>query len=185
MTQDSTSGARMGQPAAAGDVPDRSLGTQPADAPSFVQFGQPGLDSQPPYRRSVAGEPMAQPVGESHSRHSAEHPFAAPYQQWPVAHPGVDPTTLAYNRPLAGGRAAAGKSKWSVLAIIGFVVGVVVVGISLFSGIVVLAVAPIALSIRALQDVRRTGKKGIGLAIAGVVLGGISALLYLINIVGR
>ena len=48
-----------------------------------------------------------------------------------------------------------------------------------------LAVAPVAVSVRALHDVKRTGKKCKGLAIAGSVLGGIGALLYLINIFGR
>lgn len=163
-------------------------GGSPWAQPSFQESGTVQPDPQQPgqfYPQS--GQQAAPSTGQQYQPYQ-QYPAggqqaASPYQQFPTADqqsavPYVQPGVSPYGQPDAS---AAGK--WSGLAIAGFVLGLAVVIISLFSGIVVMAALPIALSARALVDIKRSHKKGKGLAIAGLVLGGISAILYIINII--
>lgn len=166
-------------------------GASPWGQPSFQESGpvQPN-PQQPGQFYPQSGQQAAPSTGQQYQPYQPYQQYpadgqqaASPYQQFPAADqqsavPYVQPGVSPYGQPDAS---AAGK--WSGLAIAGFVLGLVVVIISLFSGIVVMAVLPIALSARALVDIRRSHKKGRALAIAGLVLGGISAILYIINII--
>lgn len=145
-----------------------------------------------PYPQYRSDQSAPNPAGRSFPQYSAEQqqagyqPWAAqpapqPYGQVPVGQPGTASYAPAGFSPYAGQPPA--ERKWSGLAIAGFIVGLLVLGISLFSGVVVMAVLPIALCARALVDVKRNNKKGKALAIIGMVLAGISAILYIVNII--
>lgn len=157
---DGTSGSPAGQPPQqypGQPYPGQQYPGQPYPAD---QYAQPQ-----PYGQ---GQPYAQYQPYAQNQPSYGQPGVSPYGQ-----PGVSP----YGQP-----GVPAERKWSGLAIAGFIVALVVLGISLFSGVVVMAVLPIALCARALVDVRRNHKKAKVLAIVGIVLAGISAILYIINI---
>lgn len=148
-------------------------------APAYPQYGPDGTSGSP------AGQPPQQYPGQPYPADQYAQP--QPYGQ---GQPYVQNQPYAQNQPSYGQPGVSpygqpgvpAERKWSGLAIAGFIVALVVLGISLFSGVVVMAVLPIALCARALVDVRRNHKKGKVLAIVGLVLAGISAILYIINI---
>lgn len=71
--------------------------------------------------------------------------------------------------PTPGYAAAPVEQKWNVLAIVAFV-------ISLLS----FNVIAIVLGAIALNQIKKTGEKGRGLALAGIIIGAVSIVLYVI-----
>ncbi|QDP98306.1 DUF4190 domain-containing protein [Microlunatus elymi] len=133
-----------------------------AGQPDPASYGQQApYDQQTPY-----GQQAPAPYGQ-------QNPYGGPDQQF-VGQPGVPGYGLSDpNAP----------KKWSGMAIGSFVIGLVVLCISLFSGYAIAAILPIALGVAALRDIKSHGKKGKALAIVGLVFGGISAILYLIGLI--
>lgn len=182
-----------------------SYGQPSYGQPSYDQqptYGQPGYD-QPAYGQpSYAQQPSTQQPDTQHQggqhqngqhHHNGQHqngqqPTAPVYGQ-PTAQVYGQPGQVQYGDPSVpyvtnpyGQPVATGKRKWSGLAIAGFIAGLVVLGISLFSGFVYIGVLPIMLNVRGLMDVKRNHKKGKPLAIIGLVLTGIGIIFALINI---
>ncbi|MBO0813097.1 MAG: DUF4190 domain-containing protein [Microlunatus sp.] len=144
------------------------------DAPPGQQYAQPAQQyAQPGQQYAQPGQQYGQPMSQ---------PYQQPYDQATPGQPGMP----AYGQPGFAPAVQPGEvleRKWSRAAIGGFVVGLIVLGISLFSGYAVASVLPIALSVVALRDIGRTHKRGKALAITGLVLAGLSLILYLVNMI--
>jgi hypothetical protein len=87
-----------------------------------------------------------------------------------VSESAPPPANPYASSPNAYGAPAAGQ-KWNVLAIIGFV--------SAF----LLPIVPIVLGFIARGQIKRTGEKGNGLALAAIIIGFISVVLSIISII--
>ena len=136
-------------------------GAQAPAAPQQVL--NPAVQYPPPYGQAAA--PMS----------SAPQQPLDPAVQYP-------PNAQTAYPPAPVGVDSSGKRKWSVMAIASFAIGLVVLGLTLFSGYVVIALLPILLGVRAIIDVRSTKKRGMVLAILGIVFAAISGILYVINL---
>lgn len=137
-----------------------------AQAPTAPQQPQnPAVQYPPPYGQAAA--PMA----------------AAPLQP---LNPAVQypPNAQTAYQPAPVGVDSNEKRKWSGMAIAAFVIGLIVLGFTLFSGYVVIALLPILLGVRAIIDVRSAKKRGMVLAILGIVFAAISGILYVISLAG-
>jgi len=170
------------EPGAAQPGP-QSYSQQPYSQPSYPQYGadpqygtQPGTGSQQQYGQQQYGQPGQVYGGQPYPQDPSGQ-AAAPYGQPAVPH-------TQQGAPY-GQTVGTVQRKWSGLAIAGFLVALVVLIIGLFSHISVVSILPIALCIRALIDIKRSNKKGKPLAIVGLVLAGLSLILYLIAIVAR
>lgn len=153
--------------------PQQGAGAWTPSYPQYSSDGTPEGTAGQPYQQYPGQEYPAGQYGQQAQPYVQNQPYgqAQPY----YGQPGVSP----YGQP-----GAPAERKWSGMAIVGFVIAVVALGISLFSGVVVLAILPIALCARALVDVKQHHKKGKVLAIVGLVVACLSAVLYIINIAG-
>jgi hypothetical protein len=118
-------------------------------------YGQQGYGQQPPY-----GQQYGQPPGQQ--GYGQQPPYGQQYGQQPYGqpaygqHPGYPP---AYGRPT------------STLAILALVLAFVFAPAGLILGIV------------ARKQIRRTGEQGDGLALAGIIVGGIFTAIFVVLIV--
>lgn len=132
---------------------------QPGPPPAPVLYGQGEYEQphvqQPPYQQGQYQQPQYQ---------------QPPYQQGQYQQPQAPQATVAY--PTAGPYAAAApNAPYSVMAIVGFIA-------AFFVGI-----AGLIISLIARSKIRRTGERGSGLALAGVIIGAITTASQILAIV--
>ncbi|WP_223846870.1 DUF4190 domain-containing protein [Bifidobacterium rousetti] len=146
--------------------------------PATAQNGQNG---QTAYGQTPQN-PYAQPVQPAYGQ-----PYEQPYEQYGQSQnpyvqpqPGYDYTQSGYGQPGYGqpgysqpgyGYPAPQNPGWNVMAVVGF-------ALSFF-----VAIAGLILSIIGLRQIKRTGEKGRGLAIAGIVISVVQMLFVIVIIV--
>ncbi|MFI7060591.1 DUF4190 domain-containing protein [Kribbella sp. NPDC050124] len=157
-----------------------SAGQQPAGQQSpgqsgATQWAAPGQTTgQSPYGQPAAGSPYGQQSGGAQYGQQGASPYGQPpYAQAGYPPVGAFPTPYGYGYPGSGG----GNN--------GMAIGSLATGIG---GFCVPIAAPVAvgLGIAALVQIKKRGGDGKGMAIAGLVLGGLTTigwLLYLLLIV--
>jgi hypothetical protein len=132
-------------------------------------YGQQGYGQQPPYGQQYGQPPGQQGYGQQYGQpqgqqpaYGQQPPYGQQYGQQPYGqpaygqHPGYPP---AYGRPT------------STLAILALVLAFVFAPAGLILGIV------------ARKQIRRTGEQGDGLALAGIIVGGIFTAIFVVLIV--
>jgi hypothetical protein len=127
--------------------------TRPPDDPSAPIDYPPAYAPWPPpvYRDAAASYPPAYPVGPSG--------YPAPYPEyWPDPY---DP--YRSNRPV-------GTNGMAIAALVSSLAGLLFCGVPSIVGL--------ALGIIAMRETRKTGQEGYGIALAGAVIGGIVAALW-------
>ncbi|HEY9292698.1 MAG TPA: DUF4190 domain-containing protein [Microlunatus sp.] len=157
----------------------------PTDAQGPGQLPEDGAATGSPYPQFAPGQ--SAPQNEQFAAGQPATPYQqAPAGQAPYGQPDQPGQPVAFDQngaPQSGQPTAPVAGTWSKMAIAGFVVGLVVLLISLFSSYAVAAILPLGLSVAALRDIKQHGKKGKGLAIAGIVLGGISVIFYIFALI--
>lgn len=129
-----------------------AYGQQPAGAPGQPQYGQYDPNGQPQYGQPYVAQPQ----------YDGQNPYTQPYGQ-----PGVPGVNTPYAQP---GYGYYPQQRWNGMAIAGFVCSFFV------------AIVGLILSIIGFNQIKKTGEKGRGLAIAGIIIGGISVALEAIFI---
>ena len=163
--------------------------TEPYNSPDQPALPQPPLFQpgyQPPQPVEVA--PSSQPAYQPQP--AAYQPPVPAYSPQPAYQPQPDqaaaypypPQYAAYAPAL---QQASARRRWSGLAIAGFIIAAIVLGITLFAGYAIIAALPIILCARAIRDIKLNGKRGMGLAIAGIVLAGVSGAIYVVFLILR
>ncbi len=128
-------------------------GNEPASTPAPPPYGQPAPGQPPVYGQPAPGQPPA--YGQS-------VPGQPPYSQ---------PTT--YGQPYGSYQAAAPKTAGMAIAsLVTSLVGLFC-GITSFVGII--------LGFVSLSQIKKTGQKGQGMAIAGIVIGVFGAIFVIYN----
>ena len=134
-------------------------GQQPYDPNAYAQQQpyDPNAYAQPPY------DPNANPYGQQQP-----YPGTAPYDQNPY---GAYPQT-GYPQPYPGyGQPYPAARGTNTMAILALVFGILVAPLGLVFGFV------------ARSQIKKTGEDGDGLALAGIIIGGIFTLLFIAYIV--
>ncbi len=158
---------------------DRGDSVDPNDPYRPAQPDEPGSTPPPGYGPGSSGHEASPSGSETPGTGPDEQvptqsqPYAPyseqPYGQQPYGQP---PYPQPYGqRPAYGPRPpSAGTDGFAIAALV--------------TGILLMAIVPIVLGIVALNRISRSGQEGKGLAIAGIVLGAISAVGWLLAIVG-
>lgn len=157
----------------------QSYGQQSYGQQYGQSYGQP-QSAQSPYGQQPYGQPQNGQQAYGQQAYGQQ-----PYGQQTYGQPGQvyggQPAVPYVQQGAPYGQAVAtGKRPWSGMAIAGLCAGLAVLLISLFSGFLYIGVLPIALCVRGIMDTSRNHKKGMPLAIIGLVLTGLGIILGIV-----
>jgi Domain of unknown function (DUF4190) len=147
---------------AGGAQPDfgSSAATTPSVGGSDPSQGRPGYGQQPPAGPQGYGQAYGQPG-------YAQQPYGQPgYAPQPYGQPGYGQAAPAYGPPV--GYAPQWTRPTNTMAILALVMAFV------------FAPAGIVLGVIARKQIRQTGEQGDGLALAGIIVGGIATAFFVL-----
>lgn len=127
--------------------------------PAYGQNPQPEYGQQNPYAQPAYGQPTYDQSGQPD------------YTQTGYAANGVPPQGAYPNQPYGYGYGYPAQRTWNAMAIAGFVCSFFV------------AIVGLVLSIIGLNQIKRTGEKGRGLAIAGIIISAVQMVVTVLFIV--
>ena len=133
-------------------------------APGYGQYGQPAYDRSPATTRT----PTASQPYDPNAYGQQPYPAAGPYEQDPYG--AYPPARLRQPYPGYGQPYPAPRGT-NTMAILALVFGILVAPLGLVFGFV------------ARSQIKKTGEDGDGLALAGIIIGGIFTLLFIAYIV--